>query len=455
MPYFSEIIIIFVLIVLNGIFAMSEFALVSAKKTRLRQRAEEGDTRADAALKLANEPTPFLSTIQIGITMVGIFAGAFGGATIAKELARYLQEITALAPYSGVLSITLVVLVITYLTLIFGELVPKRLALNNAEAIASYVAKPMFFLSLIAKPLVFILSYSTEAVLRLMRVQKITEPPVTEEEIKIMLEEGTEAGVFERAELSMIEGVFDIGDRRVESLMTHRTDIIALDLDDPADKNLRKMIGSGRSNFPAYERDLDNVVGMVSVKDILARLVERGTADIKAAVTKPLFVPEAITVLKLLESFKETGVHIALITDEYGSIQGIITLHDILEAIVGDVRSLGEPIEMQVVAREDGSWLIDGDTSVEKLKEVLSVDSFPGEKEGYYRTIAGFIMFILQRIPKTGDHLEFRGLRYEVVDMDGNRIDKVLVTRVPDSERIEKNMGQKRSKGQKSMNKKE
>jgi putative hemolysin len=429
---FSDIIIILVLIALNGIFAMSEFAIVSAKKIRLRQKAEKGDTGAETALKLANEPTPFLSTIQIGITLVGIFAGAFGGATIAKELASYLLEIPSLALYSDVLSITLVVLVITYLTLIFGELVPKRLALNNAEAIASLVAKPMFFLSLIAKPLVFILSHSTDAVLRLMRVRKIVGPPVTEEEIKIMLEEGTEAGVFERAELSMIEGVFDIGDRLVETLMTHRTEIIALDLDDPVDENLQKMIESGRSNFPAYERDLDDVVGMVSVKDILAKLVENGTVDIRDSVTKPLFAPEAITVLKLLESFKETGVHIALITDEYGSIQGIITLHDILEAIVGDVRSLGELAEEQVTVLENGSWLVDGDTPVEKLKDILSVDSFPGENQGYYRTIAGLIMYILQRIPKTGDHIEFRGLRYEVVDMDGNRIDKVMITRVPE-----------------------
>jgi len=433
MSYFFEIIIVLVLIVINGIFALSEFALVSAKKTRLRQRAEEGDERAASALKLANDPTSFLSTIQIGITLVGIFVGAFGGATIAEKLASYLQEIPALAPYNDVLSITLVVLVITYLTLIFGELVPKRLALNNAETIASHVAKPMFFLSIIAKPLVFILNHSTETVLRLMRVRKTTGPPITEEEIKIMLEEGTKAGVFERAELSMIEGVFDIGDRRVESLMTHRTDIVALDLDDPVDENLRKMIESDRSNFPAYERDLDDVVGMVSVKDILAKLVESSTVNIRASVTKPLFIPEAITVLKLLESFKETGVHVALITDEYGSIQGIITLHDILEAIVGDVHTLGEPVETQVMAREDGSWLIDGDTSIEKLKEVLSVDSFPGEKEGYYRTIAGLIMFILQKIPKTGDHIELRGLRYEVVDMDGNRIDKVMVTQVPEN----------------------
>ncbi|MGB9939297.1 hemolysin family protein [Methanosarcina sp.] len=431
MSYLLEIAIVLVLIALNGIFSMSEFALVSAKKTRLKQRAEEGDTRAVVALKLANEPTPFLSTIQIGITLVGIFAGAFGGATIAGGLAVYLGKFPALAPYSGVLSITFVVLVITYLTLIFGELVPKRLALSNAESIAYAVAKPMFSLSVIAKPFVIILSHSTEAVLRAMKVRKTTEPPVTEEEIKIMLQEGTEAGVFERAELSMIEGVLEIGDRRVDSLMTHHTDLVALDLEDPTDENLRKMIESGRSNFPAYEGDLDNIVGMVSVKRVLEKFVETGTVDLRALVTKPLFVPESASVLKLLELFKETGVHVALITDEYGSIQGVITLHDILEAIVGEVRSLGEPAEAQIRVREDGSWLIDGDVPIEKLKDVLSVDSFPGEELGYYRTIAGLIIFSLQRIPATGDHIVLGGLRYEIVDMDGNRIDKVLVARVP------------------------
>lgn len=430
MAYTFEIITIIVLIVFNGIFAMSEFALVSAKRARLKQLAEEGNTGAVAALELSHKLTPFLSTIQIGITLVGILAGAFGGATVAEGLAAYLSDFPVIAPYSNALSITLVVLVITYLTLIFGELVPKQLALNKAEAIASKVAKPMLFLSTIARPLVIILSVSTEAALRVMRVQKINGPPVTEEEIKIMFEEGTEAGVFEEAELSMIEGVLEIGDLRVESVMTHRTDIIALDLNDAVKENLQKMILSGRSYFPAYERNLDNIVGIVSVKDILAKIVESGTVDIGANVTKPLFVPEAISVLKLLELFKELGVHIALITDEYGSIQGIITLHDILEAIVGDVRSLGEPVETPVVVREDGSWLIDGDTAIEKLKDVLSVDSFPEEEEGYYRTIAGLIMYVLQRIPKTGDHIEFKGLRYEVVDMDGNRIDKVLVAKI-------------------------
>jgi len=431
MSYIFDIIFILVLILLNGILAMAEFAVVSAKKTRLQQRAEGGDTKAATALELAHEPTHFLSTIQIGITLVGILAGAFGGATVAEELAVYLNEFPLLAPYSEILAITLVVVVITYLTLIFGELVPKHLALNNAETIASSVAQPMRLLSVIASPLVFILSRSTEAVLWVMRVKETKEPPVTEEEIKIMLEEGTEAGIFEKAEMSMVEGVFDLGDRRVESLMTHRSDVIALDLNDPVSDNLQKMIRSGRSNFPVYEGDLDHIVGMVSVKDVLARMVESGSPDIRAAVTKPLFAPEAISALKLLELFKGTGLHIALVTDEYGGIQGVISLHDILEAIVGNVHTFGEPVDIPIVVREDGSWLINGDTPIEDIKKILSVDTFPEEDQGHYRTIAGLILFVLQRIPKTGNHVQIGGLRYEVVDMDGNRIDKVLVTRVP------------------------
>ena len=431
MSYLLEIVIILVLIIINGIFAMAEFAMVSAKRTRLQQRADEGDARASAALEIANEPTRFLSTIQIGITLIGILAGAFGGATVAKGIEAYLYEFTLLAPYSGILSITLVVIVITYLTLIFGELVPKHLALNNAENIASSFAKPMHLLSVIASPLVFILSHSTEGVLRILRVHESAEPPVTEEEIKILLEEGTEAGVFKKSELNMVEGVFELGERCVESLMTHRSDVIALDLNDPAEENLRKMTRSGRSNFPVYEGNLDTIVGMVSVKDVLARMVDGCTPDIGASVAKPLFAPERISILTLLERFKETGLHIALVTDEYGSIQGVITLHDILEAIVGDVRTLGEPVETPIVVREDGSFLIDGDTPIGDVRNAVSVDSFDGEDQGEYRTLAGLVLFILQRIPKTGDHFTVGGLHFEVVDMDGNRIDKVLVMRIP------------------------
>jgi putative hemolysin len=429
MTYLVEIIIILVLIVLNGIFAMAEFAMVSAKKARLQKRADEGDARAAAALEIAHEPTHFLSTIQIGITLIGILAGAFGGTTVARGVAVYLNNFPLLVPYSDIISITLIVLVITYLTLVFGELVPKHLALNSAEDIASAFAKPMHLLSVIASPLVFILSRSTEGVLRVIRVRERAEPPVTEEEIKILLEEGTDAGVFEKAELTMVEGVFDLAVRRTESLMTHRSDVIALDLKDPAEENLRKMTRSGRSHFPAYDGDLDSVAGMVSVKDVLARMVDGCTPDIRASVTKPLFVPGAIPILKLLELFKETGLHIALVTDEYGSIQGIITLHDILEAIVGDVRTLGEPVRTPIVVRQDGSWLIDGDTPIGDVRAAVTVDSLPGEEKGQYRTIAGLVLYMLQRIPKTGDVFDADGLRYEVVDMDGNRVDKVLVTR--------------------------
>jgi putative hemolysin len=431
MSYLIEIAIIVLLIILNGILSLSEFAIVSARRTKLRQRADEGDSGAAAALELAEEPTPFLSTIQIGITLVGIFAGAYGGATVAEELAAFFTAFPALAPYAEALGITLVVLVITYCTLIFGELVPKRIALNNPEDIASTVSKPMRILALASAPLVFMLSRSTEAVLGLLRIRESTEPPVTEEEIRIMLEEGTEAGIFEKAELSMVEGVFGLADRRIESLMTPRYEIVALDLGDPDAENLKKMIQSGRSSFPAYEEDPDAVVGVVSVKRVLASMVEMGSSDIRGAITAPFFVPESTPALNVLESFKETGMHIALVTDEYGDVVGLVTLHDILEAIVGYVRIAGESEEAPVVVREDGSWLIDGHTPIEEIKETLGVKRFPGEAEGHYRTIAGLIMFVLNRIPATGDRIIIGDLQYEVVDMDGNRVDKVMVTRAP------------------------
>lgn len=434
MSYLVEVILILILIALNGLFAMSEFAIVSARKTRLQQRAEKGDAGAAVALEIASEPTQFLSTIQIGITLIGIVAGAIGGIAVANGLAGYFTEIPVLAPYAGALSMTLVVLVITYLSLVFGELVPKRLALNNAEAIATTVARPMKILSRVAAPLVFILSGSTDAVLRLSHTRPSSEPPVTEEEVKILLEAGTEAGVFEEAERSMVEGIFELGDLRVGSLMTPRPDIIALDLDDSDEENLKKMILSGRSNLPAYQGKLDTIAGMVSAKAVLARMVEGGPPDIRASLGKPTFVPETLPVLKLLEQFRQSGVHIALVTDEYGSIQGIVSLHDILEAIVGDVPSFGEPVEAPIVAREDGSWLVDGSTPVDDVRDVVSVGFFPGEEEGHYRTLAGLLMFLLNRIPVTGDHVESTGLRFEVVDMDGKRVDKVLVMRTPAEE---------------------
>lgn len=430
MSYLIEIAVIAILIALNGIFAMSEFAIVSARKSGLQQRAETGDAGAATALALANEPTAFLSTIQIGISLVGVLAGAFGGVTVARGVTPLFQEVPALAPYSEALSIALVVLAITSLTLIFGELVPKRIALTGAEEIASAVARPMRVLSVIAAPAVVVLSRSTEAVLRVLGIGDAPKPPVSEEEIKIMLEEGAEAGVFAKSELHMVEGVFNLDDRGVTSLMTPRPHIVALNLDDPDRENLRKMLRSGHSRFPVYEGDPENIVGMVSVKNVLAKMEEGVSPAVRAAMTEPFFVPEGIRVLKLVESFKETGLNIVLVADEYGSVQGLVTLHDILGAIVGDVHAFSEGGGAPVVAREDGSWLIDGSVAVDNIKDVLAVDVFPGEEEGLYHSVAGLVMYVLERVPRTGDHFELGDLRYEVVDMDGKRVDKVLVTRV-------------------------
>jgi putative hemolysin len=431
MNYTLEIIFIVILILLNGVFAMSEFALVSARRIRLRQKAHKGDEGAAQALEILKDLTPFLSTIQIGITLIGIFAGAFGGATIARNLSSYFAQFPALAPYSYAIGIVIVVCMVTYLTLIFGELIPKRIAIYRAEAIASRVAKPMIMLSSIARPLVIILSASTDAVLRLLKVPKDYEPLITEEDIRIMLEKGTKEGVFERAELSMIKGVLKVGDLRIGSLMTHRNEIIALNLGDKVDLNLKKMIENGHSYFPAYDKVFDNIVGIVSAKTVMSNLVGSDTIDIKKDMKKPLFVPETLLALKLLEQFREKEGHIALIVDEYGNIQGLITLNDILEAIVGDIRPFREPVQIpHIVMREDGSWLIDGDTPIQKVKETLSLDSFPNEEDGYYYTLSGLIMFMLNRMPNIGNQIEVKGIKYEVVSMDGNRINKVLATRI-------------------------
>ncbi len=435
MSYLVEIGIILILIGLNGLFAMSEFAIVSAKKALLRLRSEEGDPGAAAAIMLSEDPTPFLSTIQIGITLVGIIAGAFGGVTLAKEISPYFVVYPALAPYSEALSVGLVVLTITYLTLVFGELVPKRIALGNAEAIASGVARPMYFLSRAAAPMVFVLSTSTGAVLRLLGVREDAGTTVSEDEVRFLLEEGTRAGVFEKAEQIMVEGVFDLADRRVESLMTHRPDIVALDLREPDEENLRRMRLTTHSNFPAYEESLDNILGMVSVKSVLFGMLDTGRPDLRSAVTTPLFVPETLRVPNLIRYFRESGLHIALVNDEYGSIQGIVTLHDIIEAIVGHIREAGETVNPPVVRREDGSWLIDGMTRVDSVKKMISpFITFPGEGGGNYDTVAGLVMYILQRVPVEGDLFTESGFRFEVVDMDGNRVDKVLVTMAPETD---------------------
>lgn len=428
-----EVSVVVLLILLNGIFAMSEIAVVSARKTRLRQWAEEGNAKARAALELANNPNQFLATIQIGITLVGILAGAFGGATIAKELTVILNDISWLAPYSHPLSLALVVVVIAYLSLIVGELVPKRLALNNPERLAMAIAAPMQVLSRVAYPAVHLLGLSTELLLRALGMRPSTEPLVTEEEIRALIEQGTQAGMFEEAEQEMVERVFRLGDRRVSAVMTPRTEIVWLDREASGLEIRRTITESAHSRFLVADGSLDNVLGVVHAKDLLAHILGEQVVNLEATLQQPLYVPESMRALKVLELFKQSGTHIALVIDEYGGIQGLVTPNDILEAIVGDLPEAGEQVEPLAVQREDGSWLVDGMLPVDEFKDLFDLGELPGEDQGIYQTLAGFVVMQLGRIPAATDYFVWEGLKIEVVDMDGNRVDKVLVTPTGDT----------------------
>lgn len=426
-----EILIIFLLLVANGVFAMAEIAIVSARKARLQQMAEAGDAQARAALDLARNPHPFLATVQIGITLVGILAGAFGGATIAEEIAARLNAIPFLIPYSETIGVSVVVLTITYASLIIGELTPKRLALNNAERIAAAVALPMQALSALAAPVVRLLNASTDLVIRLLGVKPSAEPHVTPEEIKVLIEQGTASGVFEASEQDMIENVLRLDERRVGACMTPRTQIVSLDVDDPPETLRRKIADSQHSRFPVIQGDPDNVVGMVRAKDLLAQSLAGEPLNLSALLRPPLFVPENTSALKALELLKQHRVHIALVTDEYGGIQGLLTHNDILEDIAGRIPSATDPLKPQAVRREDGSWLVDGLLHIDELKEILDLSHLPAEAHGHYQTVGGFVMTQARRIPVAGQHFEWGGLRFEVMDMDGRRVDKVLVSPLP------------------------
>ncbi|MEH2277545.1 MAG: hemolysin family protein [Nostoc sp.] len=422
-----EILIILVLIIANGVFSMSEMAIVSARKVRLQQLANQGDPKAKAALKLAESPNHFLSTVQIGISLIGILTGAFGGATIANRVAVYIKRVPLLAPYSDPLSFGIVVLLITYFSLIVGELVPKRLALNNPERIASIVAIPMQALAAIASPVVYLLSASTDLILRVLGITASTEPQVTEEEIKILIEQGTEAGTFEEAEQDMVERVFRLGDRPVSYLMTPRPDIVWLDLEDTAEENRQKMVDSAYSRYPVCQGGLDNVLGVIPVTDLLARSFRGEPLDLTVGLRQPVFVPESTRGLKVLELFKQTITHMALVVDEYGVIQGLVTLNDIMSEIVGDVPSTDGQDQPQAVQREDGSWLLDGMLPVEDFLELFGMEEWQSEERGSYQTLGGFVITNLGRIPAAADYFEWQSMRIEVMDMDGNRVDKVLV----------------------------
>jgi putative hemolysin len=410
---------------------MAEMAIVSARKVRLQQWAEAGDAKARVALELAEEPTSLLSTVQIGITLIGILAGAFGGATVAHMLATQLNAVPLLAPYSEVIGFGIVVLITTYLSLVIGELLPKRLALNDPERIAVAVARPMRLLSKLASPAVRVLSFSSDVLLRLLRVRPSTEPPVTEEEIKVLLEQGAEAGVFAEAEQEMIGRVFRLGDLRVGMVMTPRMQMVWLDLDDPAEQNLRIIAASPYGAFPIGRGTPDKIRGVVYAKDLLGRALMDQPIDLQAAVRPALFVPESMSAFRALNKFRETRSHLALVVDEYGGVDGLVTLTDLVEELVGHMPDVGDVGEPAVVRREDGSWLMSGRLPIGDLKDLLGVEELPGEHAGRYQTLGGFVLAQLGHMPSASEYFMWGGLRFEVVDMDGPRVDKVLVAPIP------------------------
>lgn len=422
-----EFLIIFLLILANGLFVMSELAILSARKVRLQQLAERGDARARAALELASSPNQFLGTVQIGITLLTILSGSYGEEVISRRITPLLSLIPWLTPYQEAITYGLTIVIITYLTLILGELVPKRLALNNPEPIASILAIPMQMLAKIGSPIVHLLSISTDAVLRVLGIKPSTEPQVTEEEIRVLIEQGTEQGTFEEAEQDMVERVFRFGDRPVSSFMTPRPDIVWLDLEGTPEENRKKIIDSDYSRYPVCQAGLDNVLGVIRVTDLLARSFSGEPLDLTVGLQQPVFVPESTRGLKVLELFKQTVTHIALVVDEYGVIQGLVTLNDVMIEIVGDVPSIEDQEDPQIVRRDDGSWLLDGMLSVDEFFELFNIEELSPEERGSYQTLGGFVITHLGRIPSAADFFEWQSMRFEVMDMDGNRVDKVLV----------------------------
>lgn len=421
-----EVFLILALILVNGIFAMSEIAVVSSRTSRLRQRAEEGDRGARKALELSEHPTRFLSTVQIGITLVGVFAGAYGGASIAGRFDAYFDRIPGLQPYSEEIALTLVVAAITFLSLVVGELVPKRIALTHPERIAGVVAAPMQTISVLATPLVRILTFSTDLLLRLLRIRPPQEPPVTEEEIAALIDVGTEAGVFETEEHDLVDRVFWLGDQRVSTLMTPRHRVGWIDRNDPPEVQREELLRHRYSHLLFCDGEVDRVLGVVRVKDLVAGLLRGESLDLERALRRPLFVPEALRALRLLEMFRESGVRIAVVVDEFGGVEGLVTLDDVLLELTGDV----DPADPTIVARPDGSWLVDASITMDQFWEGLGIEERRAEERYDYNTLGGLVVTELGQIPRSGATLDAFGLRFEVVDMDGHRVDKVLVSRI-------------------------
>lgn len=427
---FLELLIVIFLTVTNGLLAMSELAVVSSRKSRLEHLANQGSRGARAALRLIDDPSRFLSTVQIGITLVGIIAGAFSGATLGQRLGAWLNTFPLISPYGNSAGIGITVVGITYLSLIIGELVPKRIALAQPERVASLVAGPMRGLSLVAAPAAWVLHVSTERVLRLLGLPGTRETNVTEDEIKSLITEGTQAGIFVPQEQEMIEGVLRLADRSVRVVMTPRTRIVWVDVN--SDRNtIIDMVKAYRfSRLLVCDGTVDHPVGFIHTKNLLPEALSCEEITLSELVTSMLYVPDRTTVLNLLNRFKKEKVHIAVVVDEYGDTEGLVTLTDVIEAIAGDLPERGEDNGPQIVQRDDGSWLADGTVPTDEVETVIGIDV--GEN---VEMLAGFVLDRLGRIPKAGASFMHGSARFEVVDMDGNRIDKVLIEVGPKSDK--------------------
>ncbi|MGD2078136.1 MAG: hemolysin family protein [Chloroflexota bacterium] len=427
-----ESVVVLLLIITNGLLALSELAIVSSQTVRLQQMAKEGNAGAQVALELAATPNRFLSTVQVGITLVGIFAGAIGGAAIAQFLAETLSQFEPLAPYAGAISLAIVVGGTTFLTVVLGELVPKRIALQNSERIAAIVARPMRTLSVITWPVVRLLSLATDVVLGILRVEAKPKTALTEEEIRMLVEQGAQAGIIEAEERDMVESIFQLGDSPVEALMTPRPEIVWLDVNASEATILNIIDDSSHSRFPVCDGELDKPLGVVRAKDLLANCISDHPLDLRQVMDSPLFVPENARALQVLERFRETGIHVAMLIDEYGGIEGLVTSFDVLESIVGDIPSMEEIEEPPIVRRADGSWLVDGLLSVDDFDRSFDISDLPGE--GEYQSLGGFVIYMLGSLPRPGDHFDYEGYRFEVADMDGRRVDKILLQQLPEEE---------------------
>lgn len=427
--FILEIVIVIVLILVNGLFSMSEMAIVAAKKNRLQQEADDQNKGAKRALELINNPDRFFSTVQIFITLIGILSGAFGGATIAQEIGASISTIPKLAPYGETIGVAVVVILVTYFSLVLGELVPKRLALNNAEKIASGVSKLMHTLSRITNPLVIFLSKSTNLVLRLLGAKPSSEPEVTDEDVTSMMHIGARIGVFEKAEQEMVERIFRLSDRNAGSLMTPRTEVVFLEIDSSDEKIYQTLLLRPYSRFPVIKDTFDDVIGIVNSRDLFLQRINGQQFDIQGLMSQPIFLPESTPALSVLENFRLSGSETAVVIDEYGGVMGLLSMNDVIEAIVGDTVPSADSSEEKIILRDDGTWLIDGMVQVDEVKELLGIDELPDENEGHYETISGLMMTHLGRIPRSSDKFEWQGFTFEVMDMDRNRVDKVLVGR--------------------------